>query len=135
MSVQTSWLHETWHDAITADIQVLGGKKRLCVLLWPGESEQTAYNRMKACCTEGHAQQFKPLEVLKIKQLAHDVSSHALVEYESRALNYRVEWLSPDDEKARLQQEFVSAVERLEQIRRSLSVNESRVSPLAGVRR
>jgi len=127
MSSQMQMWVESWHEAIAADIESLGGKKKVCVRLWPGDSETTAYDRIRACCAEGNKQQFKPLEVLQLKRWAHEVGSHHTVDFESRQLACRVEWLSPEDERERLQREFIAGVERLDQIKRALCTNESRI--------
>lgn len=125
--MQTQFWHDTWEDARDADINALGGRKKLAARLWPADDEETRQSRIKACCAPGHKQEFKPSEVIAIKRWARESASTAMIDFEAHELHFRVEWVEPEDEKARLQREFIEAVDRLDRIKNDIARNDLNV--------
>lgn len=98
-------MYFTWEEALAADVMALGGRKKLAPRLWPSENEETAQERLKCALSPGHKQALKPSEILKLKELARDAGSYALVTFEAQQLGYRVEWVAPQDEAEQLRRE------------------------------
>lgn len=120
MRQQKLWF-DSWEEALQHDITALGGRKAVAPRLWPGEDEETANDRLKACMARGHKQALKPSEVLTIKAWAkHEGNSSALVDYEAQQLGQRVEWIDPEDEAAILMREVSHDYKRIEQRQKKL---------------
>lgn len=136
MSQQKS-LQFTWDEALAEDVRALGGRKKLAPKLWPSEDEETAQDRLKAALSPGHKQQLKPSEVMRIKQLAREEGSTALVEFEAQELGYRIEWIDPVDEQAELQRDLkdllTAVVKKQEMLERA--VNRVPLKSVEGGRR
>lgn len=103
---QQALFFDSWEEALLADIQALGGRKKLAPRLWPGDTEETANDRLKACLAPGHKQALKPSEVMTIKRMAREVGSTSTVSYEAQQLGYQVHWLDPEDEADAIRREL-----------------------------
>jgi hypothetical protein len=116
MTHQAALFHDSIYDALGADVAAIGGIKKTAALLWPTNSD--AAGRLRACLSTEHPQKLDAEEILSIKRLAKDIGSFATVTYEAQILAFKVEWIKPEDENARLQREFIEAVKLLDQISR-----------------
>jgi len=127
MTVQSQLFHDTIFDAIGADIAACGGFKAVAGKLWPAENVVTAATKLRNAINPEQAQKLCPEEVLTIKHLACEAGSFATIQYEAQALSYRVEWVQPEDEQARLQREFITTAERMESLLKAIKTNETRL--------
>ncbi len=118
MTHQNALFHDSIYDALQADVAAIGGIKKTAALLWPTNSDGAG--RLRACLSLEHAQKLDPEEVLTIKRLAKPLGSFATVNYEAQELAFKVEWISPDDEKAQLQRQVIEMGAKLELIARRL---------------
>jgi hypothetical protein len=118
MSFQTALFHDSIYDAIAADVNAIGGVKKVAAMLWPANSD--AASRLRACLSTEHPQKLDAEELLSIKRMARDVGSSATLNYEAQELSFNIEWISPEDEKARLQREVLKMGERFNEILRRL---------------
>jgi hypothetical protein len=130
--MQAQLFHDTIFDAIGADIAAAGGFKIVAGHLWPSESPQTAATKLRNAINPEQAQKLCPQEVMAIKRLAKEQGSFATVNYEAQSLGFQVEWITPEDEKARLQREFIEGTKRLERVLKQIGEVDAR--PLRAVR-
>jgi hypothetical protein len=98
-------------DALGADIVAAGGFKVVASKLWPAEALTTSTARLRNALNPEQAQKLCPSEVLQIKRLAYEVGSTATVDYEAAQLGYECNWISPEDEAAKLDREIRDLLE------------------------
>lgn len=108
MGGQIAMFHDTPKDALGADVTAIGegSIKKAAGLIWPSDHPDTAYARLRAALSATNDQKLSLDETLRVKQLARDVGSYALVNYEAQTLGYRVEWVDPKDEADQLRREI-----------------------------
>ncbi len=120
---QVALFHDSIYDAYSADIAASGGFKAVGSKLWPTLSPDDAAKKLRKCVDKDDAQKLSEEERMRVKELARDAGSFAVVTYEGQHLGYRVEWLSPQDEADELRREvrdYLKAVnQRLERIERA----------------
>jgi hypothetical protein len=113
--------HEDILDALATDIMAAGGFKKVAAAIWPNMRMESAYARLKACMDADKDQKLSPEEVMSIKRMAREVDSWAAVTFELRELHFEAPApVEPEDQRARVQQEFVDAVAHLERLKREL---------------
>jgi hypothetical protein len=120
-------LNETEKEAIADDIKALGGPKQAAGLLQPGKSPARGEDLMRAWGNSARAEEPSLDELIQLIEAARSrVGFSEVSRYIEQRLNCRIEFLSPDDERARLQQQFISAVETMQSLAKRLEINEGR---------
>jgi hypothetical protein len=103
-----------WHDSIEEAIAeaclALGGKKAVAVLLWPSMTVREAHNRLDASLNPERREKLSPSELLMIAKLAREAGCHAVMGYLCSEAGYQAPIpREPEDERAKLQREFIAA--------------------------
>ncbi|MFU8837891.1 MAG: hypothetical protein ACNA75_06260 [Thiohalomonadaceae bacterium] len=120
MLQQDLW-HEDINDAIAADIMACGGYKKMALELWPALKMETAYARLKACLNHDKAEKLSPEEISLITRMARQRGSLATLTYMLREAHCADPApIEPEDEKARLQREYVASVKALQKLSKQL---------------
>lgn len=122
--MQQRLFHDSWLEAIAEDIKLLGGRKVVAPKLFTDCDEETAQDRMKCCLSSGHTMEFKPAQVLKIKQWSlDDRGQSCTIDFEDAQLGLRHEVINPADESESLRREVRDLLEvvnrKLDRIERS----------------
>lgn len=112
--------HDSIYDALGADIAAAGGFKAVAYALWPAESPTNSATKLRNAINPEQAQKLCPEEVLAIKRLAKEKGSTATIDYEARELSFKVEWVTPEDRIAHLQQAFVDRASALEELAKEI---------------
>ena len=122
MPLQQALFHERIEDALLAVIQACGGRKTFAVEMF-GEtkSQRDAHNLLDAMLNPERRERFSPEQLMYVARRGRAVGCHAVMEYLARDVGYTCEPIEPEDQVAELQREFVTAVERLQQIQQQLS--------------
>ncbi len=106
---QEPLFHERIEDAIAAVADRLG-RKRVACRLWPDKSERDAHNLFDACLNPERRERFSPSQLVFVAKLGREAGLHAIMEFLARDLGYTdPQPLEPEDERAKLQREFIEA--------------------------
>ena len=119
-----SLFHESLSDALRECISACGGLKVVGKLLWPEKDADVGGRLLSDCLNESKREKLSPEQVILILRLARKRGCHAGIMFIARDLGYSdPSPIEPEDEKARLQREFIEAsrhmarlAERIEQI-------------------
>ena len=114
--MQSELFYETANDALGACIQAAGGFKRVAGLLWPSLKPDSAYARLKACLDDGKAEKLTADEIFAIAKMAREKGCHAFAQFAGSELDYEFKPITPEDQAAELQREFIAATNTLRAI-------------------
>jgi hypothetical protein len=118
---QQLW-HEDILDAIKADVVALGGPKSVGLALWPEKSAEAAARHLLDCINRDRNQRLTPEQLTLLIREARGVNSFCTIAYICSDANLSMPVpVEPEDERARLQREFIDAVGRLDKIKSQLN--------------
>lgn len=121
-------MNETIEDAIKDDVKVLGGPKEAAKHFFPDKTPDQGAATLRAWSLATRDERPEPSQLFLLMELSKARAGYSeCARFMEHRLNCRIEWLHPEDEKARLQRQFVSAVENLALIQQRLDQNEQRV--------
>jgi hypothetical protein len=120
-------INDNEFDAIGDDIKALGGPKQAAGIFFPTRTPDQGAATMRAWSNSNRAEEpdFGQLMVL-IEEARKRVGFSEVARYMEQRLNCRMEFLSPEDEKARLQQQYIAAVNTLQSLAARIERNEGR---------
>lgn len=120
-------MNDNEFDAISDDIRAMGGHKAAAGIFFPTRTPDQGAATLRAWCNPNRQEEpdFGQLMVL-IESAKQRVGYSEVMRHMEMRLNCRVEFLSPEDEKAKLQRQFASAVEVIQTIAKRLEINEGR---------
>lgn len=115
---------DLWYDslagAVLATVEQMGPKK-VAGALWPTMSIEDARRKLLHSLNPERAEKLSLEEVEYILGMARAEGVHTAMLYLTESLGYaRAQPVSPEDEKAALQREYVEAVKALEGITKRL---------------
>lgn len=113
---QEALFHERIEDAVGAVADVLG-RKRIACELWPDKTPRDAHNLLDACLNPERRERLTPSQLMFIARNGRESDLHAIVTFIARELGYEdPKPVEPEDEKARLQREYIEAAKRMARI-------------------
>lgn len=102
-------------------VKAAGGSKQVGPLLWPEKPVADAQKLLLACLNEDRPEKLSPDQAFLIEKLAKDAGSHAAIEYRCQAMSYSIPTpIEPEDEKAKLMRDFISAQKSLAELANKL---------------
>jgi hypothetical protein len=102
--------YETFSDALKVIVQGLGGAKAVGAKLWPEKTPDSAARQLNDCLNDGRPEKLSPEQVLWLLAEGRKIGCHAAMNYLARETGYADPLpIEPDDERARLQREFIEA--------------------------
>jgi len=105
---------EDHDEALQATVMAIGGFKKVGAALWPDLAPDAAGRRLSDCCNPERRDVLAPKQLCLIRRMARQQGVHILAAYEMREAGYADPIpLEPEDERARLQREYVAAVKQL----------------------
>jgi hypothetical protein len=105
--------NETEKEAISDDVKALGGPKAAAALLMQNKSPARGADLMSAWGNSSRQEEPSLDELIQLIEAARaKVGFSEVVRYIEHRLNCRVDFLTPEDEIAKLQREFISATEQ-----------------------
>ncbi len=124
---QQSLFHEDVYEALQTDVQACGGNKVVGSLLYAEMPPDKAGEKLARCLNQHHQQELKPDQVSLIIKQASKGNSFATIYFICQEANLsQPERIEPEDEKAKLQREFIqmgeSMKKMLEQIQRQETI-------------
>lgn len=107
---QESLFYESFYDALAEIVRVAGGAKSVGGKLWPSKTPDAAGRLLLDCLNDDRPAKLSPEDVLFLLALGREKSCHAAMNYLARETGYSDPTpIEPEDERARLQREFVEA--------------------------
>ena len=123
MTDQIPLFVDTYEEAIRHTINALKGFKAVGVALWPDKTADAAGRRLADCLNLDKPDRLAPSELAFIRRWARSEGVHVMTTYELRAAGYAdPQPIEPEDERARLQREYVAAVRTLANLTQKLGV-------------
>jgi hypothetical protein len=123
MTDQIPLFVDTYEEAIRHTINALKGFKTVGVALWPDKTADAAGRRLADCLNADKPDRLNPSELAFIRRWARSEGVHVMATYELRAAGYAdPQPIEPEDERARLQREYVAAVRTLTALTQKLGV-------------
>lgn len=105
---------DTYEAAIRAAVDALGGLKVVGSMLWPAREPDAAARNLAAALDPDKREKLDLSELRLIRREARKRGIHVLAAYEARDAGYAdPQPLEPEDERAKLQREFIEGVRRL----------------------
>lgn len=114
---QEALFYETFNDALDSVVKACGGAKAVGSKLWPEKTADAAHRLLLACLNEDRVEKLGPEHVLMILRMGRERGAHAAINFLSRESGYADPApIEPEDEKARLQREFIEAQREMSKI-------------------
>ena len=114
---QEALFYESLPDAIRVVIQSMGGTKAVAVRLWPEKTPEAASRTLLDSLNESRPEKLSPEQVLWLLAEGRKVGCHAAMNYLARETGYAdPQPIEPDDEKARLQREYIEATKMMSKL-------------------
>lgn len=108
---------EDIYDALSAVVNETGGWKTVAAELWPAMKLTSANTRLRNCLTAESGEKLAPHEIVWLLKRGYEQGYHRAMEFLADEIGYeRPAPLVKEDEKARLQREFIKSVEIQKQI-------------------
>ena len=110
--MQLPLIVDDFYEAVAATVAALGGFKKIGAELRPEMPVDTAGRWLADCCNAHRDHELKPQQLAVIRKMARVAGIHILTTFELREAGYAdPQPLIVEDEKAKLQREFVNAKE------------------------
>lgn len=108
---QEKLFHEDIYEALRTDILACGGFKAVGCVLWPEKAADKAGENLNNCLNRTRPEKLDPEQVLLIQKLAKNRGAFASLYYQTDEIGMtRPLPIEPEDEKAKLQRQFIEAV-------------------------
>lgn len=109
--------YETFNDVLDASVKACGGAKVVGCSLWPDKTPEAAHRLLLACLNESRDEKLGPEQILFVLKLARGRGFHAAMNFIARDAGYADPMpIEPEDEKARLQREFIEAQRSMQKL-------------------
>ncbi len=113
MSAQLSLVVEDIHEALAEIVRALGGNEAVGVRLYPERTPAAAATFVRNATSPTRAERFNPEQVWLLFVWARQAGFHNAKRWFDESTGYVPgEPLEPDDERAKLQRDFIESVNR-----------------------
>lgn len=110
---QNALFVENVNEALREAVKAAGGVKVVASKLRPEMSVDDASQWLRDCLNPARRERLDPERLLFILRLAREAGSHVAMQYIGGECGYDVWPVDPEDQKERLQREFVEGVATL----------------------
>lgn len=119
--MQPLLFHETLTDALREVVRAVGGTKKVGALMRPEKSAEEAGRWLADCLNPDRREKLDPDQVLWLIKRGREVGCNSIISFIASEAHYeQPRPIEPEDERARLQREFVSAVAQFQKIAQAL---------------
>lgn len=109
--------HDSITDALREVVHALGGNKTAGAAMRPELSPEDAGKWVSDCLNTDRTQCFRPEQVVYLMKAGRAIGCHAAANHTMREAGYADPTpVEPDDEKARLEREFIAAAKGISAI-------------------
>jgi hypothetical protein len=113
---------ESLNQALIECVKAAGGSKTVGALLWPEKPINDAQRLLLACLNEDRNEKLNPDQALLIISKAKESGSHIGIEFLCSSLSYSIPHpIEPEDEKAKLMRDFITAQKAMTAITEKLA--------------
>jgi len=124
--------HETFLSALAEVVAALHGAKTVGAALRPELGAEAAGKWLSNCLNHEHPQKLDPDQVLFILREGRKAQAHAAINYLLRESGYAdAQPIEPEDERAKLQRDFLQGVQHLSQLAARLDRTETPLRKVA----
>lgn len=121
MNTQIDLWHERLSDALRAVVMAYGGPKKMGYELWPTKRLDDAARHLNHCLDDDRAEKLSLEEVEHILRRGREIGVHVAMTYLCRSTGYADPTpVEPEDERAKLQREFIKASSELSRMMKRL---------------
>jgi hypothetical protein len=114
---QEALFYEDINDAFNEVVRACGGAKVVACKLWPEKAPDAAHRLLLACLNESRVERLSPEHVLLLLKMGRERGCHAGINFMARDAGYDdPKPVEPDDERARLQREFIEAQKAMQML-------------------
>lgn len=110
---QLNLIHESIRDALRSGVAALGGVKKVAAQLRPSWEPDRASKWLSNAIDESRPEKLEIEDVIWVFRAAKAIGFHAPMEYFSHECGYESKPVEPEDELAKLQREYIEAVNKL----------------------
>lgn len=111
---------EDIYEALRTIGQAYGGSKKIGAYLWPDKPLDKAAQLWTDCLNRSRPEKLDPEQVIAVLKIGRQIGCHAGIFFIDNECGYRSEPIEPEDERAKLQREFIKAKEHMAQLIQSL---------------
>lgn len=121
VSVVATVTSESMEEALDELVRALGGSKAVGARLWPEKAPDDAGRLLRHCIDPDRAEKLSIDQLVLLLRWGREARCHVATAYLLRVAGYREPVpVTPDDERAALQAEFISAVSAMQRIVRRM---------------
>lgn len=118
---QDALFYDSVNDALKDVIKHVGGNKAVGQMLWPEISADKVAGKLSDCLNETRAEKLSPEQFILLLKIGRDVGCHAAINFVAREAGYDdPKPVNKEDQKERLQREFVESAKHLSKLSESL---------------
>ena len=104
---------EDIYEALRAIGNVLGGSKKVGLMLWPDKTADKAGELWANCLNRTRPEKLDPEQVLFILKLGREHNCHVGMHFICQETDYKYEPIDPEDEKTKVQREYIQCTKHL----------------------
>lgn len=109
------------YDALRVGVQTMGGNKAVGARLWPEKMPDKAGELLANCLSTTRPEKLDPEQFMLIVRWSKRAGCHAPMQHMAQNTEYETpKPIEPEDQKERLQREFVQAMQRLDAISQAM---------------
>jgi hypothetical protein len=115
--MQIALIHESINDALREDVQAIGGNKAVGAILWPELPIDQAAGKVRDCMNTDRRERMTPDQLALIVRMARRKGSMAVMRWMAHDAGFAEPVpVEPEDERAKLQRDYIEATKMLAQI-------------------
>lgn len=114
--IQEALFFESIYEAMKSIVVRAGGNKAVGSRLRPAKTPDAAGRWLADCLNPAREERLEPEDFLALLRMGREIGHHAAMNYLATESGYQAIPIEPEDEKARLQREFVEGVKTLGQL-------------------
>ena len=114
--IQEALFFESIYEAMKSVVVRAGGNKAVGCRLRPTKTPEAAGRWLADCLNPARDERLEPEDFIALLRMGRELGHHAAMQYLATESGYQAIPLEPEDEKARLQREFVEGVKALGQL-------------------
>lgn len=99
---------EDIYEALKTIAQAYGGSKKMGHELWPDKPIDKASELWSNCVNRTRLEKLDPEQVLFVLRIGREINCHAGIDYIAKDVNIKYELIEPENERAKLQREYVN---------------------------
>ncbi len=114
---QQDLFYESLNQALTAVVQACGGAKSVGCKLFPEKTPDAARSQLLDCLNDDRPAKLSPDHLVMLLRMGQEKGCHAAMFYLTGEAGYTTPSpISPEDENAKLQREFIASVKKMQGI-------------------